>query len=429
MPDHPETNVTTNRTPDPVDEALVALFAVIPDHLEHEQSRVQSRRAAAFALDDAVAEEARSERRSARGAFGLPRARRRPILAVVGGLAAAVVIAGALTPWSGDSDPTGIIAVDASAAQALEAAAERMLALEHGPGSGTTWHAVSSGSDGTVDETWYDAARGESRWARYQPAEETLGLEPFYLVVNVDAEEIRVRQYVVRAGTWKAQVGGYQTNDPIGSALPGAQSETLQWLAAITAADDVEQVAAANRRFHERTRDVFAPPAEDGSDLEANLRAVQALHLLRVAAVSPEAVALLYRDVADLTGLERLPAGTFAARDAVRVQLFPLPDGDHQRAEVVENVLVLDAETGAPLGTETPSGGRSTRFEAPVLRATIGEAPASCGPGPRPPCALLDGTGPIVADADARAARNVERCPVPPDGEPPACPPPTDPNL
>lgn len=387
---------------DPTDHALLTV-AGAHDPDEFDRSRARSRHLTAFALDDAVADEAMRQR-TVRRRLRLPALGGVPAFSVAGGLAAAVLVAGALSPWDGDGGgPAGLIASDASAAEVLEAAAERLDARPV-PSGGGTWHAVSTGSNGSVSESWYDAVGGVSRWATYGGADATYDLDPTYYVLDATRDSLRIRQYVLRDGTWEAMSAAHQIDEA--GTYPGmsAEVETLRWLATVERAADPAQLRAANERFLEQTRMTFTPPAAPGSDAVANARALQVLYLLRVAQVRPDASAQLYRDVLDLETLERLPGRTLDGRPVIRLQLFEPPSLD-QGGDTLENVLLLDPETGVPLGTENRSGDRRTRFEQPARVAEVGAAARTCGSAALPPCSLLEGTGPVAALAARRSMR------------------------
>jgi hypothetical protein len=389
-----------------------ALDAGIDLHDSAERSRYET----AFRLDDAIADEVRASRPARR-----PARSRRPVLAVVGGLAAAVLIAGALAPGFDGSDGDGVraggpfVAADASAAEVLERAAERMLGTgDTAPGTGSTWHSISRGSAGEVFETWYDVEHQAGRWTMYTPASSpgaSFAATSTYYVLDARADGSgSIRQYE-RAGTgaWKPSPGGSQMessgDDPFGMDLATVESEALAWLSAVGSADDTAAVRAADKRFAERTRMWFGPPMDSTVKAvqDSAAGAMQVLYLLRIAQVQPDAVAQLYRDVADLRTLERLDDATVDGRDVIRLRLFEPPK---LGGDTLETILLLDAETGAPVGTQNESGTRTSSFEPARRTGTVGDDPASCGSDPLPPCTLLRGEGPL-ADAAKQLANRV----------------------
>lgn len=362
-----------------------------------------SRRVAAHALDDAIADEAR--RRSPR-----IRPRRMPALAAIGGLAAAVLVAGALAPGgSGDGDgprtaTTPFAAETASAAEVLEQAAERMLATDGASiGNGPAWHAVATGSG--VWESWFDSTRNEARWAWFSSG---TSLPDSYYVLDVHADgSSTIRQYERVDGAWKPVQGGSQMNGTDASdiaIMSSIESEALAWLRAADAASGPEDLREANLRFVERTHMFFTPPSAGGRLGEpAAARALQLLYLLRIARLEPAAVAQLYRDVIDLEDLQRLEDGRVEGRDVIRLRLFDPPTGPG--GDTLASVLLLDERTGEPIGMESTSGGVRELFETPTRTSAVGAKPVSCGTAELPPCELLRGEGPIAGAADRIATR------------------------
>jgi hypothetical protein len=398
--------------------------AIDPAAADLEISRERSRYAAAFDLDDAIAAEVSTSRSRSRSLLRS----RRPALAIVGGLATALLVAGALAPEfrDGSSSRGGapFVAGNASAAEVLERAAERLLSTDPTVvGSGPAWHSVAAAPGGNAVESWYDADAGTARWARFQAAQRDLPLgagtrtadfpATFY-VLDVDAAgNGTIRQYQQRAdGSWAPQAGGAQmnssvTSDPASAMLvTSIETEALAWLKAVNGAQQPSDLHAANERFVERTHMWFAPPAQDPTlgEERAAARSMQLLYLLRIARLEPDAVAQLYRDVIDIDDLVRLENGTVDGREVVRLRLFNPPKGPEGEQQI-PSVLLLDAVTGEPIGMEATDGTSRELFSAPRRTAAVGAEAISCGHGEQPPCELLRGEGPIVAKANAIAAK------------------------
>ena len=233
-----------------------------------------------------------------------------------------------------------------------------------------------------------------------------------YYVLEVDADGAgTIRQYFrIGAGDWSPQPGGSQMDSAGGESyglfVGSVETEALAWLRAVDAADSNAELRAANERFVESTHMWFSPPTAGSQRLgedSAASRAMQALYLLRIARLQPEAVAQLYRDVIDLDSLERLEDGTLDGEKVLRLRLFDPPTDEG--GDTLASVLLLDAATGEPLGVESTTGSVRELFAAPTRTNAVGADPGTCGDDPLPPCELLRGEGPIAARADAIAKR------------------------
>jgi hypothetical protein len=397
-------NIHPELVPDPIDEALRRQLVV-----DDVVARDRSQRATADVLFSEIERGARGRRRRSATA-----SRRRPILAVAGVLAASLLVAGALVPFGGGErgglgQGAPFVAADATASEVLEEAARRMIAEDGGAaGSGDAWHSVSRSSYGTLIETWFDATTGTARFAWSEPARDDGAATYYVLAARVDGTS-SIRQYEQVDGAWRPQMMSAQMEtlvDPqsgVPLAPPSTESSAIRWLQAVGESDDPEQLRAATEQFQRDTRHMLARPVDPSADTDSHHAANMVLYLMRVARLEPTAVGQLYRDVADLDSLTRLDDGTVDGRPVMRVQLYPgtvVPELD-----MMESVLLLDEQTGAPVGIENEDGTRRTLFDEPVRVAAVGVDPVSCGAGPQPPCELLEGRGPIVAAADELAAR------------------------
>jgi hypothetical protein len=264
-----------------------------------------------------------------------------------------------------------------------------------------------------VFETWYDPEAQAARWAMYSASPEVGGgavapATATYYVLDADRTGSgTIRQYTRHGDDWRADPGGSQMDASADNHSPGVnvvESEALAWLRAVEEADGARQLHQANLRFAARTSMWFSPPTAPGDDAQRRSAtgAMQVLYLLRIAQVDPQAVAQLYRDVADLQSLERLEDGRVDERRVLRLRLFDAPK---LGGVSLENVLLLDAETGAPVGSESEDGSLRTTFEPARRAGAFGEDPQTCGSGAQPPCELLRGEGPVAAAADRVASR------------------------
>jgi hypothetical protein len=306
--------------------------------------------------------------------------------------------------------------------------AARTLLLESGSSAGTgdVWHGVSrSYHDGelvSINEQWFDSTSDRNllaAWGRDRSPEHPdwkSGETPtdgdvrreVLLLDRVDADDWqRLRRFERPSGEdWSFPPGDLDPTramdlPPHDSDRQRQLADAMQaWLA--VASDehaDAADLQAATRRFQASVPDYFSPQPEGRSmqSLRAAVPARQIAYLLTTVQANPEAVAALYQLIGGVDTLQRLEDVRIDGRLAYRLR-FDLSDPAVTPAR--ERVLVLDAETGRIVRTESIDRASWTEVEPATRVAKVGDDAQLCEAPARVDCGLLLGSGDVAALAD-----------------------------
>jgi hypothetical protein len=348
------------------------------------------------------------------------------VAAVVAFATLAVLVAVALVPGGGGSGGDAPSALErltpsASAGEVLESAADLVVGSGSSVGTGDVWHGVTRTYHDAdlvaVNEQWFDSTRPQYLQAAWGN-DTTLEHRDVLLVDRVGDDDVQhIRTYVrPDGGDWQLMPGLNPTNAM--DVYEGARQRQLvlamhEWLDVVSregASSDA--LRAATFRFMGLTTDYFSmqPDIRIGDDgrpmmhrtgdfeqMRDVVRARQAVYLLTTVRATPRATAGLYELMGGLDALERLDNVTIGDRTGIRLR-FDMSDASI--AADRERVLVLDAESGDVIRTETVDR-RSWTDVVPARRvAQVGDERELCSAVDAVPCELLDGTGSVVATGD-----------------------------
>ncbi len=358
-------------------------------------------------------------------AEGASRWRRVRVLALVSFATLAVLVAIALAPGGG-SDGGGVesplerLTPSATAGEVLESAADLVVGSGAAFGSGDVWHgATRTYHDAdlvAVNEQWFDSTAPRYLQAAWGD-DTTLEHRDVLLVDRVEDDGIqRIRTYVRPDGeAWQLMPGLSPTNAM--DVVQGARQRQLvlamhEWLGVVSRdGASNQELRAATTRFMGMTTDYFSMqpdvrldangrPSMRGIDharLQDVVRARQAVYLLTTVRTTPRATAELYELMGGLESLERLPDVRIGDRIGIRLRFDP---SDETLAVDRERVLVLDAETGDVIRTETVDRRSWTTVEPARRVEQLGDERVLCRDVKAVPCDLLDGVGPVAAAGD-----------------------------
>lgn len=363
-------------------------------------------------------------------AEGASRWRRVRVLAVVSFATLAVLVAVALAPndgqvGSGGGEPSPLerLTPTASAGEVLESAADLVVGEGAAVGAGDVWHGVTRTYHDAdlvaVNEQWFDSTAPHYLQAAWGD-DTTLEHRDVLLVDRVGADGIqRIRSYVRPDGeAWQLMPGVGPTTAM--DVVAGARQRQLvlamhAWLDVVSrsGASD-EQLREATTRFMGLTTDYFALQPDirvdargraiiqgEGRDgferMQDVVRARQAVYLLTTVRTTPRATAELYELMGGLASFERLSNVQIGDRTGIRLRFDP---SDETHVADRERVLVLDADTGDVMRTETVDRRSWTTVEPARRVAMIGDERVLCRDVDEVPCDLIDGTGPVAAAGD-----------------------------
>ncbi len=359
--------------------------------------------------------------------------RRIRVAAVVAFAAIAVFVGVALVPDRGSSGGGRELSAlerltpSATATEVLDSAAGLVVGSGADVGTGDVWHGVARTYHDAdlvaVNEQWFDSTKPQYLQAAWGD-DTTLEHRDVLLVDRVGDDDVqRIRTYVRPDGeAWQLMPGLNPTNAM--DVVAGARQRQLvlamhEWLGVVsTGGATDEQLRAATRRFMGMTTDYFAmqPDIRIGDDgrpvfqgvnherMQDIVRARQAVYLLTAVRATPRATAELYELMGGLDAFERLPNVQVGGRTGVRLRFDPSAE---TAAADRERVLVLDAETGDVIRTETVDRRSWTVVESARRVAGIGDERVLCRDVDAVPCDLLDGTG-AVAEAGDRFVRDMQ---------------------
>jgi hypothetical protein len=372
-------------------------------------------------------------------ADGASKWRRVRVAAVVAFATAAVFVAAALAPGGGgdggdgaaggSTSPLERLTSTASAGEVLDTAADLVARSGPGVGEGDVWHGVARTYHDadlvSVNEQWF--ATSAPRYLQVAWGRDTsLEHQDVLLVDRVGEDDVqRIRTYVrPEDGDWGLPEGLSPTNAM--DVYAGARQRQLvlamhEWLQAVSRDGATpEQLRAATNRFMGMTGDYFSMQPEvqvdedgrpvfdvdqrDHQRMQDIVRARQVVYLLTTVRATPRATAELYELMGGLESLERL--GNVDVGDRVGIRLR-YDMSNEQLSPHRERVLVLDADTGAVLRTETVDRTSWTTVEPAERVAEVGDDRVLCEDVDAVPCELLEGTGEVAARSD-EFARDME---------------------
>ena len=391
------------------------------------------------------------ERSSRRRAMGAVRARvQQPersrfrgrgvrTLTAAAAFAAAALIAIAVAPDGSDEGSgrgervVGAITPSASAAEALDQAGVAVVRETQPAGTGPVWHGVSrSYVDGeltSITEQWFDADANTYLAAAWGDQRTSDQQREILQVVGVDERDTsRLRTYDRASSDDDWSIPEELPTPHLVQELPagyGAGQRRLstavhEWLDVFAASPTDQELVDATWAFGaaiaddyfggsapQFSQETMAMVPDEGGVVEGEaqeamerewkagqdaLRIRPMIYLLTTVQSTPEATQALYGQIGRFDSLERLPDATIDGRPVTRIRYDPVDIGSYR-----ERVLVLDAETGVPLRTESVDRSSWTEIESARRVAKLGDESVLCEDDVVP-CDLLFGRG-DAADA------------------------------